>query len=227
MQLYIGNKNYSSWSMRPWLLLKQFEIPFEEIMVRFDAFTPESQFKQRINKITPTGRVPVLVHDELVVWDTFAIVETLAELFPQLALWPRNIAARARARSICAEIHSGFTALRNHCPVNIETTFPEVGARLMQENSDVQTDLKRIISMWQSALSQSKGPFLFGDYSIADAFYAPVVTRIRTYVLPVPEDVAAYCQRIFDTNSMRTWVRDALEEKQYVAEDELYRSKRD
>ena len=227
MQLYIGNKNYSSWSMRPWLLLKQFDIPFDEVMVRFDGFTPESQFKQRIKPISPTGRVPVLVHGEFVVWDTLAIAETLAELFPQLALWPRHAVARARARSVCAEMHSGFTSLRNHCPMNIEASFPDIGARLLTEQNDVHSDLQRIVSLWQSALATSGGPFLFGDYTIADAYYAPVVTRIRTYALPVPDDVAAYCQRIFDTSSMRAWVRDALLENDYVAEDEPYRSRRE
>ena len=121
MELYIGNKNYSSWSMRPWVLMRTFAIPFDEVMVRFDDFeVAESPFKRRIGAVSPTGRVPVLVDDGFAVWDTLAIAEYLAERFPQHALWPRDARQRARARSVCAEMHSGFSALRSHCPQNIE-----------------------------------------------------------------------------------------------------------
>jgi len=225
MQLYIGNKNYSTWSMRPWVMLKQFDIPFEEIRLSFGDMSPTSEFKQRLKSLTPTGRVPLLLHRDLVVWDSLAIAETVAELFPHLALWPRQPTTRARARSICAEMHSGFTSLRNHCAMNIEVSMPEIGAKLMKENEGVQSDLQRIISMWQSALSESGGPFLFGDFSIADAYYAPVVMRIRTYVLPVPDDIAAYCERITGLHSVQRWIKDALLEHEFVQVDEPYRTK--
>lgn len=223
MQLYIGNKNYSTWSMRPWVLMRQFDIPFDEVMVRFDSFKDSSQFKQRMLKISPAGRVPVLVDDELAVWDTMAIVETLAEKFPQHALWPRAVNARARARSICAEMHAGFGALRTHCPMNISASLPEIGVRLMQEQPAVVTDLKRVIELWQQALRASGGPFLFGSFCNADAYYAPVVMRIRTYSLPVPNEVRAYCDRIHNSTAVQAWVNDAMQEHDFVEEDEPYR----
>ena len=120
LKLYIGNKNYSSWSMRPWVLLKQAGIAFEEVMVRFDSFDADSTFKKTLQAATPTGKVPLLVDGDLAVWDTLAIAEYVAEQFPDKHLWPADKAARARARSICAEMHSGFTALRGNCPMNIE-----------------------------------------------------------------------------------------------------------
>ena len=119
-KLYIGNKNYSSWSMRPWVLLKQAGIPFEEVRVRFDSFETDSEFKRVISPVSPTGKVPVLVDGDLVVWDTLAIAEYVAETWADKQLWPADPKARARARSVCSEMHSGFTALRSHCPMNIE-----------------------------------------------------------------------------------------------------------
>lgn len=129
LKLYIGNKNYSSWSMRPWVLLKQAGIPFEEVMLRFDSFDADSQFKRALAGLNPVGKVPVLVDDGFPVWDTLAITEYLAETFPDRAVWPRDRQARARARSVCAEMHSGFSALRSHCPMNVEASLPEVGKR--------------------------------------------------------------------------------------------------
>ena len=199
MQLFIGNKNYSSWSMRPWVLMRAFGIPFEEVMVRFDGFDDESRFKQFIGRISPVGKVPVLVDGDLVVWDTLAIAETLAERYPHLPMWPRNTQARARARSICAEMHSGFGSLRNHCPMNLEASLPEVGQRILVEQDGVRADLKRLIAMWTRALAATGGPFLFGEFGIADAYYAPVVGRLRTYALPVPSNIQAYCDRVLAT----------------------------
>ena len=141
MQLYIGNKNYSSWSMRPWVLMRHYQIPFDEVMVRFDDFHgSDSAFKQRVAQVTPTGRVPVLVDDGFAVWDTLAIAEYLAERFPQHPLWPREPRARARARSLCAEMHAGFSSLRSHCPQNIEAVMPQVGQRVLREQSTVRDD---------------------------------------------------------------------------------------
>jgi glutathione S-transferase len=226
MKLYIGNKNYSSWSMRPWVLMREFEIPFEEIWLPFDGFEADSRFKQQILKLSPAGRVPVLVDDDLVAWDTLAIVETLAEKFPDCSLWPAQVAKRARARSVCAEMHSSFSSLRNHCPMNIEARFPEIGARLMRDNAGVRADLQRIVSLWQTELQAHGGPFLFGGFTIADAFYAPVVSRLHTYSLPAPADVRAYMERILATRGVSAWSEGALKEHYFVADNEPYRTTR-
>ena len=230
LKLAIGNKNYSSWSMRPWVLMRQFGIPFEELMIRFDGFAADSQFKQAITQLSPAGRVPVLVHGELVVWDTLAIAEYLAEYaaehFPEHALWPRAQAARARARSLCAEMHSGFADLRGACPMNIEAHLPEVGRQVLADRPGVAQDLARIVAMWQAALAQSGGPFLFGAYSVSDAYFAPVAARLRTYALPVPAEVTAYIGRLWASTGVAAWVRDALAEQQYLDFEEPYRSQR-
>jgi glutathione S-transferase len=226
MQLLIGNKNYSSWSMRPWVLMRHFDIPFEEVMVRFDAFTASSRFKQRVSQASPAGRVPVLVDDGFAVWDTLAIAEYLAERHPQLALWPSEARARARARSLCAEMHAGFGALRNHCPQNLEASLPAVGAKVLAEQAAVREELQRIVAMWGEALAQSKGPFLFGDFGIVDAYYAPVAGRIRTYALPVPKPIGEYVERVFASPGVAAWVRDALAEHEFLDFEEPYRPSR-
>lgn len=227
MQLYIGNKNYSSWSMRPWVLMRHFELPFDEVMVRFDSFEPQSNFKQRILQVSPTGRVPVLVDDGFVVWDTLAIVEYLAERFVQHALWPRDSRHRARARSFCAEMHSGFAALRSHCPQNIEASLPDVGRQVMHDQAGVRADLQRLQALWNDALQVSDGPFLFGGFGIVDAYFAPVAGRIRSYGLPVNAACAAYIERVFASPGVATWVRDALAERDFLAFEEPYRRARD
>jgi glutathione S-transferase len=225
MQLYIGNKNYSSWSMRPWVLLRQFGIPFEEVLVRFDSFDADSDFKRALAGVSPTAKVPVLVTDHgLVIWDTLAIAEYLAERFPEHALWPHDADARARARSLCAEMHSGFQALRSHCGQNIEAALPEVGARVLAEQPGVRTDLDRLIAMWSQALQASDGPFLFGEFGIADAYFAPVVGRIRTYALPVPELIQAYMARVWAAPGVAAWVADALAERDFLQFEEPYRT---
>jgi glutathione S-transferase len=230
LQLHIGNKNYSSWSMRPWVLLRHFGLPFQEVMHRFDSFEADSRFKQAVGRLNPVGKVPVLVHGELVVWDTLAIAEYAAEYaaehFPEHALWPRDQAARARARSLCAEMHSGFGALRNACPMNIEASLPTVGARVLAEQPAVAADLARITGMWQGALAASGGPFLFGSFGIADAYYAPVVARLRTYALPVPAEVAAYMARVWASPGVAAWVADALAEQEFLDFEEPYRTQR-
>lgn len=223
MQLHIGNKNYSSWSMRPWVLMRQAGIAFEEVMVRFDGFSPQSQFKQRVGALNPAGKVPILVDDGLVVWDTLAIAEYVAERFPEHQLWPRERAARARARSVCAEMHSGFSALRSACPMNIEARLPEIGAIVLRDQSGVRDDLDRITQMWSTLLREHGGPMLFGAFSVADAYYAPVVMRLRTYELPVPEDVAAYMQRVVELPGVQAWIADALREQDFLDFEEPYR----
>src|SRR5438876_12308414 len=179
MQLYIGNKNYSSWSLRAWLLLRQAGIAFDEVPLRL-SFNGDSDFKRALAAVSPAGRVPVLVDDGFAVWDTLAIAEYLAERHPEKQLWPADRLQRARARSLCAEMHSGFGALRNRCPMNIEASLPEVGARAEREWPDVMADLRRIDAMWSEQLAASGGPFLFGAFGAVDAFYAPVCSRITT-----------------------------------------------
>jgi len=226
MQLYIGNKNYSSWSMRPWVLMKQAGIPFDEVMLRFDAFTPQSRFKTELAKLTPTGRVPLLVDDGLAVWDTLAIAEYLAERFPAKTLWPADTKARARARSVCAEMHSGFGALRSHFPMNVEARLPEIGAKALAEQAGVRSDLERIVQMWSELLRQHGGPLLFGEFSIADAYFAPVVMRFATYAPPLPAEVAAYVERVRALPGIAAWIKDALAERDFLDFEEPYRTQR-
>ena len=223
MKLYIGNKNYSSWSMRPWVLLTQAGIPFEEVMVRFDAFTPESQFKATMRPLSPTGKVPVLVDGDLVVWDTLAIAEYLAEQFPEKILWPKDKAARARARSVCAEMHSGFTALRSACPMNIEASLPDTGALIWRDQPGVRADVARLVHMWQDCLQTSGGPMLFGNFSVADAYFAPICTRLLTYALPLPHDILAYAQRVCALPGVKAWMDGARAEHDFLDFEEPYR----
>ena len=225
LKLYIGNKNYSSWSMRPWVLLKQAAIPFEESMVRFDAFENGSSFKQLINSVTPVGKVPALVDDGFVVWDTLAIAEYLAEKFPDKTLWPADLQARARARSICAEMHSGFSALRSACPMNIEANLANMGQLIWRDKPAVRADVRRIVAMWTELLTQHQGPMLFGKFSIADAFYAPVCMRLKSYALPVSAEISDYIQRVCALPSVTAWVNEALEENDFRDFEEPYRLK--
>lgn len=223
MKLYIGNKNYSSWSMRPWVLMAQTGIPFEEILVRFDAFTPDSRFKQTLSHITPAGRVPVLLDASLAIWDTLSIAEYLAEQFPDKHLWPVERAARARARSICAEMHSGFTSLRNYCPMNIEAHLPDTGALIWRDQPTVRADVQRLVEMWSDLLDTHGGPMLFGAFSIADAFFAPVCMRLKTYALPIPPNIASYVEQVRTLSSVQAWIAGALAEHDFRAFEEPYR----
>ncbi len=224
LQLYIGNKNYSSWSMRPWVMLRQAGIPFEEIMVRFDSFDAGSTFKQQLKAISPVGKVPVLVDDGFAVWDTLAIAEYAAERFPDRQLWPADARARARARSICAEMHSGFSALRSACPMNIEASLPDVGRLIWRDQPGVRTDLARLCGLWGELLAaQPAGSLLFGHFTIADAYFAPVCMRIRTYGLPVPADIQAYVDRVAALPGVKAWIDDALAEADFLDFEEPYR----
>ncbi|MFH0132061.1 glutathione S-transferase family protein [Variovorax sp. VaC1] len=225
-KLYIGNKNYSSWSMRPWVLMKQAGIAFEEVMVRFDSFEATSKFKGTIGTLNPVAKVPVLVDGDLVIWDTLAIAEYLAETFPDKQLWPAKAADRARARSVCAEMHSGFGGLRGHCGMNIEASLPEVGAKLLREQPEVGSDLARIVQMWTDLLDAHGGPMLFGEFGIADAYFAPIGTRIKTYGLPVPAPITAYIERVQALPGIRAWIDGALAEKDFLQFEEPYRHSR-
>jgi glutathione S-transferase len=224
MQLFIGNKNYSSWSLRPWLLMRHSGIDFEEVKLRL-SFDSGSAFKARLHELAPTGKVPLLIDDGLAVWDTLAIAEYLAEKYPQLKLWPTDHKHRARARSLCAEMHSGFSALRNSFPMNIEASLPEVGQRVLRESADSAQDLERMGQMWSDQLAASGGPFLFGSFCIADAYFAPVCSRIQTYALPVNSVVSGYVQRVFALPAMQAWVRDSLAENDFLEFDEPYRTR--
>jgi glutathione S-transferase len=224
LQLYIGNKNYSSWSLRPWLLMKHAGIPFEEKKVRL-GWEDDSPFKKTMYALAPSGRVPLLIDDGFPIWDSLAIAETLAERFPEKHLWPRDPKQRARARSLCAEMHSGFGELRGTFGMNLEARLPEIGERMLREKPGAAKDLKRIDAMWDEALEASAGPFLFGAFGIADAYFAPVCTRARTYSLPLSRRSAEYMQRMLALPAFLEWEREALAEHDWIPEDEPYRTK--
>ena len=223
LKLFIGNKNYSSWSMRPWVLMRQTGIEFQEVMLRFDSFDSGSTFKANLKDITPVGKVPVLTHEGFAVWDTLAIAEYLAEQFPEKNLWPAEPQARARARSICAEMHSGFAGLRSACPMNIEAHLPEVGALALRDQPAVRADLQRVIALWSGLLTEYQGPMLLGAFSIADAYFAPVVMRLVTYALPVPAEVKAYMDRLCALPGVKAWTDGALAEKDFIDFEEPFR----
>lgn len=225
LQLVIGNKNYSSWSMRPWVLMRQLGIPFEERKLRFD-FDPDSAFRRAVAAVSPAGLVPVLVDDGFPVWDTLAIVEYLHDRFPGHGVWPADVRLRARARSNCAEMHAGFGPLRSHCPMNIEASLPEAGAKVWAEQAAVRQNVVRIESMWADALAASGGPFLFGAFSAADAYFAPVVMRFATYALPVSDATRAYMARVQAAPGVQAFVADALAEQDYLDFEEPYRKGR-
>ena len=228
LKLYIGNKNYSSWSMRPWVLMTQKGIAFEEVLVPFgnEVGGVDEAFKRTIRAINPAGTVPVLVDGALVVWDTLAIAEYLAEQFPELHLWPREAAVRARARSVVAEMHAGFTALRSRCGMNIEAHLPEQGRILWRDDPGVRANVARISAMWTELLAEHGGPMLLGDFSIADAYYAPVCMRLRTFDLPVSQVVQDYVARVAALPGVQAWIDGALAERSFVRHDEPYRAGR-
>ena len=223
MQLVIGNKNYSSWSMRPWVLMKQLGLHFEEVKVRFD-FGPGSHFHRAVSLHSPAGKVPVLLDDSFAVWDSLAIIEYLSEKFPGRGIWPEDIQTRARARCLASEIHAGFGALRSHCPMNIEANLSAVGARLWAEQAALRADVERIEVMWLEALAASGGPFLYGEFGAVDAMYAPVCMRLRGYALPMSPHVKSYVARVAAAPGVAAWVAGALTEHDYVPEDEPYRN---
>ncbi|HEY7372650.1 MAG TPA: glutathione S-transferase family protein [Polyangia bacterium] len=217
MKLLIGNKNYSSWSLRSWLLLAQLEIPFEEEKLSFN----DPAFKARVGEHSPAGQVPVLIDGEVVIWDSLAIAEYIAEAFPERGVWPRERAARARARSICAEIHAGFGALRDAIPMNCELRLDWAPRDLR-----VQRDIARIVAMWSDCRARfgAGGPFLFGTFSAADAYYAPVVRRFLGFDAALPAVAADYVATIDALPAMRDWMAAALAEHDYFGEDEPYRA---
>lgn len=217
--LIIGNKNYSSWSMRPWIALRQAGIPFTEQKV--GLFTDE--FSQRVGAVSPAGLVPVLLDGDFAVWDTLAICEYAAERHPEAGLWPKDAKARARARSLAAQMHSGFGALRQAMPMNIEASLPGIDFP-----EAALADVARVQAIWQETRAQfgQGGPFLFGAFSIADAFFAPVVSRFTTYGIAASGPVREYMDAVLALPAMQEWTRDALAEATFVEADEPYRKHR-
>lgn len=211
--LVIGNKTYSSWSLRPWLLMSHCGIAFEE--VRISLYSQDSAV--RIGRYSAAGKVPVLVDGTTTVWDSLAICEYLAETHPEMTLWPTDRAARAQARSVSAEMHAGFAALRSHMPMNVRRSLPGRGRA-----PDVMKDVERVVSIWTDCRSRhaAAGPFLFGAFSIADAMFAPVVTRLQTYQVGLAGAASEYASAILALPAMQRWYRAALAEPETVAEYE-------
>ena len=225
LTLVIGNKNYSSWSMRPWVLMTQLGIAFTERRLRFD-FNPGSDFYREVARVSPAGQVPVLLLDDgFAVWDTLAIIETLHERFPDAGVWPADPHRRARARSLCAQMHSGFGTLRRLFPMNVEAALPEVGARLLAEHAELRAQVAQVQDLWARALDDSGGPFLFGGaFGAADAMYAPVAMRFRTYAPPLGDASRAYVQQLQQCPGVARWIADALAEQDFLDFEEPYRS---
>ncbi|HCH7938179.1 MULTISPECIES: glutathione S-transferase family protein [Providencia] len=202
-KLWIANKNYSSWSLRPWVLLKVLQIPFEENLCFFEN---GKSSHNKFSRFSPTGLVPCLVDDKLTVWDSLAICEYIAETHPQV--WPKDNKARAWARSASAEMHSGFTYLRQQCPMNV--AFKATTATI---SSELQTDLNRLQQLWQDGLNQFGGPWLAGnEFSVVDAFFAPVAFRIRSYQLPISPAAQHWVARVLDLPAMKEWHEASLHE---------------
>jgi glutathione S-transferase len=221
LQLVIGNKNYSSWSMRPWVLLRQAQVPFEEVQLHFGD-KDGGLYVAGIEKYSKAGKVPVLMIDGEAVWDTLAIAETLAELFPEKQLWPAEARARRAARSACAEMHSGFQELRGRMPMNIKGSHPGKGL-----TPGSQKDIDRVVALWSECRETfgKGGSLLFGKFSVADAFFAPVVMRFRTYGVEVPRHAKDYCAAVEALPAVREWIEAAQKEKKFVAADEPYTKK--
>jgi glutathione S-transferase len=224
LKLYIGNKNYSSWSMRAWVLMRQAGIEFEETTLRFDSFEPDSRFKQQVLQLNPSGNVPILEDGTLRIWDSLAIAEYLAERHAELALWPRAQADRALARSVCAEMHCGFGTLRQLLPMNIEASLPQVGARLLREQPALAADVARLQALWSSLLARHSGPLLFDSFSIADAYFAPMVMRLLSYAIPVQPAVARYIEQLEQLPAVQQWCALARAEHDFRPFEEPYRT---
>jgi glutathione S-transferase len=212
MKLLIGNRNYSTWSLRPWLVLRHFELPFEDEVLQLSG----EGWRERIAARSPTGKVPVLIDGDLVVPETIAIIEYLADRFPDKAIWPKDRADRALARAASAEMHAGFSALRNHAPMNLRASHPgKVDA------DAVRKDLHRVETLWGNLLGRSGGPYLFGAFTAADAMFAPLATRLRTYDLPVSDMAQRYVEAIYALPAFQDWLAQALQEPWIVDDDEI------
>jgi glutathione S-transferase len=215
LKLVIGNKNYSSWSMRPWVLLRQAGIPFEEIPLEFD----DDARPRGAEAYSPTRQVPVLMVDGAAVWDSLAICETVAEMFPEKRLWPAEERARALGRSICAEMHAGFRELRGAMPMNIRASHPGKGM-----SEAVRRDIERVFAIWRDCRGQHgrSGEMLFGHFTVADAYYAPVVMRFATYQVNLPDFARRYVEAVRELPAVAEWISAARRETGFVAADEPY-----
>lgn len=211
--LVIGNKNYSSWSLRAWLALRKAGVEFEELRLPLD--TPE--FAREIVALSPSGRVPVLRHQGLCVWDSLAIAEYVNDAWAEGALWPQHLQARARARAVSAEMHSGFASLRQRIPMNCRAT-----GRSVTMDAALQRDIDRVLDIWRECREQAadKGPWLFGSFSIADAMYAPVALRFITYGIDLPDTAADYVATVVQDADVSLWLDDARNEVEVVEADE-------
>ncbi len=212
MKLLIGNRNYSSWSLRPWLVLRHFDIAFEDEVLQLSG----PGWREKIAAQSPTGRVPVLIDGDLVVPETIAIIEYLADSFPDKPIWPTDRKARALARAAAAEMHAGFSALRSHAPMNLRASHPG-----KVDLDAVRGDLHRVETLWGSLLEKSGGPYLFGAFSAADAMFAPLATRLRTYELPVSDMAGRYIEAIYALPAFQDWLGMALQEPWVVDDDEI------
>jgi glutathione S-transferase len=214
LKLVIGNKAYSSWSLRPWLAMRVAGLPFEEELVRLS----EPTSRETLLSHSPAGRVPVLKHGGQTVWDSLAILEYLAELAPDAGLWPADVEARALARSVSAEMHSGFQALRSHMPMNLRKSLPGKG-----RGRDVALDIERVLAIWTDCRTRygALGPFLFGRFSAADVMYTPVATRFRTYAVELDDVSQAYVDAVLLRPAFVEWHEAALEEPWVIAEEEV------
>jgi glutathione S-transferase len=200
LHLIVGDKSLSSWSLRPYVVLKHLGVPFRETIVPLDR----PQTRSEIARHSPSGRVPVLRHGALTVWDSLAICEYLNELFPEASLWPREISARAHARAVSAEMHSGFSSLRSQFPMRFGESIP---GRV--PTAETQGDIARIVALWAELRGRfsSEGPFLFGRFTIADAMFAPVVSRFRTYGIALHGAADEYARTVWQLPAMQTWLR--------------------
>lgn len=212
--LYIGNRNYSSWSLRPHMVLAMAGIAFDEVLIKFG----EPKFTREVKKISGAGRVPILVHGKVKVWDSLAIIEYIAETWPDRDIWPKKKPARAMARSASAEMHSGFHALRNACPMNLRRPPKQIPF-----TDDVLKDVARLESLWRECRTThgKGGPFLFGKFCAADAMFAPVVTRLDTFAMDVGEDTRHYMNAVMATEAFNEWKAESAKEKWIVAVDEV------
>lgn len=212
MKLLIGNRNYSTWSLRPWLVLRHFDLPFEDEVLMLSG----PKWRETLAERSPTGKVPVLLDDGLVLPETIAIIEYLAEQFPDKGIWPADKIDRALARAAAAEMHAGFFVLRNHAPMNLRASHPG-----KVDLDAVRKDLHRVEQLWGDHLARSGGPFLFGSFSAADAMFAPLATRLRTYSLPISDVASAYVEAIYSLPAFQEWLALALKEPWIVDDDEI------
>ena len=213
LKLVLANKAYSSWSLRPWILLAHFKIPFEEIVIPLDL----PQTRAAILKHSPTGKVPALIDGAITIWESLAIMEYLAEKYPDKAIWPRARAARAHARAIASEMHAGFGALRQQCPMNFRRPV-----RAIPFTADTLADIARIEAAWAQARQRfgTAGPFLFGRFCAADAMFAPVVNRLSVYDAPVNKATRAYMSAMSALPAWKAWASDAEAEEWRIAKYE-------